>query len=475
MAIEGASLPWDRQKKEIGLVQASFVARSWLVLAAFLVLLMAGVGPEPAAAVGFAVNTTVDAVDAVPGDGACATAAANCSLRAAIQEANSLSGADSISVPLGDYALSVADGDGSVDLDVVTSITLNGEGAGSTVIDALALDRAFDIAQPGFVSISNVKITNGDATNSVLGNGGGVRNTGGQLLLSNVALENNAAPAGGGGVFNGGGTVTVADSTINANASANAGGGVASDGGSVNLTNVTISGNTAFDGAAVAITGGSLSASNATISGNTSSFGTVRSEGGSITLSDTIIGPNSATNCVIGTGGAYFSSGHNLSNDSTCSLTAAGDLPNTDPLIEPLADNGGPTLTHALQPLSPAIDAGNDVFCSDTDQRGVERPQGVHCDIGAFELEVTLRQGDIDCSGEVNSVDALQVLRFAAALGVAQTEPCPNPPSVVAGHPFGDVDCSGQVNSVDALKILRHNASLAVTQTEPCTDIADPL
>jgi hypothetical protein len=320
-----------------------------------------------------------------------------------------------------------------------------------------------------------VKITNGDATNGAPGNGGGVRNTGGQLLLSNLALEDNAAPTGGGGVFNAGGTVTIADSTINGNASADPGGGVASDGGSVNLTNVTISGNTAFGGAAVAITGGSLSANNATISGNFSSLGSLRSEGGSITFSNSIIGPNSATNCVTGTAGAFFSSGHNLSNDSTCSLTAAGDLPNTDPLIEPLADNGGPTLTHALQPLSPAIDAGDDVFCSDTDQRGIDRPQGPQCDIGAFELEVTLSQGDIDCSDEVNSVDALKVLRFAAGLGVVQTEPCPDPPSVVAGYAFGDVDCGGQINSVDALKILRHNAALAVAQTEPCTDIADPL
>jgi hypothetical protein len=54
-------------------------------------------------------------------------------------------------------------------------------------------------------------------------------------------------------------------------------------------------------------------------------------------------------------------------------------------LIGPLADNGGPTFTHALSPGSPAIDAANDALCPATDQRGTNRPQGTHCDIGAYE------------------------------------------------------------------------------------------
>ena len=56
-----------------------------------------------------------------------------------------------------------------------------------------------------------------------------------------------------------------------------------------------------------------------------------------------------------------------------------------DALIGPLADNGGPTWTHALQPASPAIDAADDAACPATDQRGVARPQGADCDVGAFE------------------------------------------------------------------------------------------
>ena len=63
-----------------------------------------------------------------------------------------------------------------------------------------------------------------------------------------------------------------------------------------------------------------------------------------------------------------------------------GDMDNTDPLLGPLADNGGPTLTCGLLPGSPAINTG-DPACPppDTDQRGFPRPEGIRCDIGAFE------------------------------------------------------------------------------------------
>ncbi|MEJ8672811.1 choice-of-anchor Q domain-containing protein [Streptomyces sp. MS1.AVA.1] len=75
--------------------------------------------------------------------------------------------------------------------------------------------------------------------------------------------------------------------------------------------------------------------------------------------------------------------GHNIDSDGSCRLTAAGDLPSRDPLVGPLADNGGPTDTVALLPGSLALDAADG--CPATDQRGVARPQGAACDIGAYE------------------------------------------------------------------------------------------
>ncbi len=84
-----------------------------------------------------------------------------------------------------------------------------------------------------------------------------------------------------------------------------------------------------------------------------------------------------------------------------------------------------------------------------------------------------LTQGDVDCNGDVSSVDALKELRHVAELSVSQNEPCPDIGAEVAAV-WGDVDCNGQVTSVDALKILRHVALLSVTQNDPCPDIGDP-
>ncbi|HSP55954.1 MAG TPA: hypothetical protein VLS25_10245, partial [Dehalococcoidia bacterium] len=88
------------------------------------------------------------------------------------------------------------------------------------------------------------------------------------------------------------------------------------------------------------------------------------------------------------------------------------------------------------------------------------------------------QDGDVDCANGVNSVDALKVLRDVASLSVSQTEPCPDIGQGLLGiapqgiAPLqGDVDCSGSVNSVDALKILRFVAHLSVSQNEPCADI----
>jgi hypothetical protein len=92
-----------------------------------------------------------------------------------------------------------------------------------------------------------------------------------------------------------------------------------------------------------------------------------------------------------------MSEGYNLSSDGTCGLIGPGDMQNTDPLLGPLQQNGGPTQTMALLPGSPAIDAGNPSGCTDsnshllkTDQRGMPRPDKEDtggCDIGAFEKQ----------------------------------------------------------------------------------------
>ena len=91
-------------------------------------------------------------------------------------------------------------------------------------------------------------------------------------------------------------------------------------------------------------------------------------------------------NCTVGPDASLTSLGGNLESGTDCGLTAAGDLQSADPLLGLLVDNGGGTDTHAIAPLSPALNAANAQACPATDQRGVARPQGAGRDIGAFEL-----------------------------------------------------------------------------------------
>src|SRR5262249_20347535 len=103
---------------------------------------------------------------------------------------------------------------------------------------------------------------------------------------------------------------------------------------------------------------------------------------------NTIVAGNTPSDCQ----GIVASSGNNLDGAASCALAAAGDLSRVDPVLGPLADNGGPTRTHALMAGSPAIDAG--AGCPATDQRGMPRPRDrtgdgtALCDIGAFEFAV---------------------------------------------------------------------------------------
>ena len=106
-----------------------------------------------------------------------------------------------------------------------------------------------------------------------------------------------------------------------------------------------------------------------------------------VTIQNSIVAGNGLYGCQVegGANAVLTSLGNNVFGDDSCGA-AAGDQTFTDPVLGPLADNGGPTLTHALLAGSPAIDAADAASCSATDQRGVARPQGAGCDVGAFEL-----------------------------------------------------------------------------------------
>jgi hypothetical protein len=142
------------------------------------------------------------------------------------------------------------------------------------------------------------------------------------------------------------------------------------------------------------VRGGIVSLTNATITGNAAEQGggLFTEDSGSSTLTNSIVASNTAgSDC----SGSMASLGHNLDSDGTCGLSSPGDLTNTEPLLGQLTNNGGATLTHALLPGSPAIDAGDPNACPATDQRGIARPSGTACDIGAFESTLSPQAGTI--------------------------------------------------------------------------------
>lgn len=242
----------------------------------------------------------------------------------------------------------------------------------------------------GTVNLSNSTIS-GNTSNS----GGGIFSSSGIVNLTNSTVSDNTAADNdnGGGIYNNFGTVNLINSTVSGN-SANGGGGIAIQ-GTVTLTNSTVSGNKGTFGSGIWNEDGNLYLINSTVVSNTGVLGGIWNRFGMMTLSNTILAYNRvgafAIDCTNDSGGTVISSGYNLVQaPNNCVFSSAGDITNTNPLLGPLADNGGATMTHALLNGSLAINhipvgtnsCGTTIT---TDQRGVIRPQGSGCDIGAFE------------------------------------------------------------------------------------------
>lgn len=271
-----------------------------------------------------------------------------------------------------------------------------------------------------FLNINDSVISNNDSFDAPY-YGGGVNVVSGYFIINNTSIignNNQASSVGGGGVYlaDYGGIIagSITNTTISGNTSELSGGGIGffnfGYGATFGITNSTISDNqtTNGDGGGVFLYAPNVvGLSNNTIAGNTA-----YASGGGIAIRDNAnvnLARNIVTGNVVGSGGTSvdFAGGGTVTVDQfnifgenstaglygiTGGLTDIIPTVGTNAIIEPLADNGGPTQTHALPIGSPAIDAvALGVMCGTTDQRGETRPVDgnsdgqAECDIGSFE------------------------------------------------------------------------------------------
>jgi Right handed beta helix region len=220
-----------------------------------------------------------------------------------------------------------------------------------------------------------------------------------QTDFSSVSIVNStiSGNSGGGGVYANGGDLSIVNSTVSGNLAEGAatGGGIYGEGlDDLSIVNSTISGNSAgTSGGGIYNYNSSLHVANSTITGNSAgSGGGIYNDQGQFEISNTILNAGASGENIFNSGGTVTSHGYNLSSDDGGGyLNGPGDQINTDPLLGPLQNNGGPTFTHALSPHSPAINTGDPSFTPPPsyDQRGAPfvRVFNGRVDIGSFEAQ----------------------------------------------------------------------------------------
>ena len=300
---------------------------------------------------------------------------------------------------------------------------------GNAIVSASSNNFGGGIHNSGTMTLDQVIVNNNNAVwggqGSGVPSGGGISNTGTMIIIAGT-VQSNMGFWSAGGIYNTG-MLTITGSMIVNNQTGDPGhfgasGGGIINGGTMTIQDSTISGNTARGGDLQGGEGGGISGNNntiinSTIAGNSALHGGGVTGGGNIVhttfsnnrlavdggalyltspleLGNTILKAGVSGANIFNNGGSLITHGYNVcSDDGSGLLNGPGDQINTDPMLGLLQDNGGPTLTHALLPGSPAIDAGDPNFTPppDYDQRGpgFVRVFNGRIDVGSFEVQPT--------------------------------------------------------------------------------------
>jgi len=301
----------------------------------------------------------------------------------------------------------------SGELAIDKDMTISGPGAANLILDGGGTVQLFQVTGATSLTLQNLTLANGaaagggalidnsTATTTITGCvfsgnmasiGGGAIFAAGTMTISDTYFSGNSTPVSyGGAIYAGSGTMTISNTLFSGNSAAG-GGAITNSSATMTLTNVTMNGNSATAiGGGIFAGGGALDIVNATIDGNSATApgamgGGIAVSGGTVNLKNSIVADNTATSGpdIFGT---VTSQGYNLirtTTDATINGDTTGNIIGSNPLLSALADNGGSTRTMALLSGSPAINAA--AGCPATDQRGISRPQGANCDIGAYEF-----------------------------------------------------------------------------------------
>lgn len=422
------------------------------------------------------------------------------------------------------------------------NLTIQGTGANKLTISGNNASRIFQVNEDITASISGLTITGGNGVGALNNGYGGGLYSQGRLTVLNCVITGNTTTgsfSGGGGIYHYrnhrspfAGWLTVTNSLITNNTAKN-GGGITAIGGTLTLTGSTVANNSAdlrafTRGGGIQIEDGDGSITNSTISGNhadnsggysgggiyayetgltltattitgntangTASAGGVFNDESTVTVKNTLIAGNTGTNTATAdvssvNSGAFTSQGYNLIGDGTggSGFTGTADQVGTtanplNPMLGPLADNGGPTPTHALLAGSPAIDKGTSALINlmrpqlnlpangsnlTTDQRGLPRPKDNPnipnaddgADIGAFEVQ--------------NSPPTLTVVPLTRAAGsvtasftIAQVGDAQTP----AGNLTVQLDdsTSASLNGVTVSNLVNNNGTITAQVALTC-------